>query len=76
MRAVNVSSKKLYFVLTKNNFEVFFNAFREESFDDGTQSISKPVLTNNDTLEEKVGYIEINEDDLNDGDDEISDWFK
>lgn len=68
--------EKIIVCLTPNNFEAFFNAFREESFDESEQSNSKPTFINNDSEEEKVGYIEIDENDITDKDDEISDWFK
>lgn len=68
--------EKIIICLSKNNFEDFFNAFREESFEDKNLSATKPGLTAVDSSEEKVGYIEIDEDALNNSDDEISDWFK
>ena len=60
--------------LTANNFDAFFNAFREESF--YNENSPKPVLSESGSTEEKIGYIELDEDDLNESDDEISDWFK
>jgi len=68
--------EKIIICLTRNNFEKFFDAFREESFDGKEKSDVKPVLTAVDSDEEKVGYIEIDEDTLKDTDDEINDWFK
>lgn len=68
--------EKIIICLTENNFNAFFNAFREESFGDVNQSDTKPVLTPIDSTEEKIGYIEIDEAELPDTDDEISDWFK
>jgi len=63
--------EKIIICLTDNNFQAFFDAFREESID------NKPAAVEADlSAEDKIGYIEINEDDLLGSDDEVNDWFK
>lgn len=68
------SVNKIVICLTENNFQEFFNAFREESFDDGDSKETKLSLSNNSS-KENVGYIEIDEEGMS-TDDEINDWFK
>lgn len=71
---------KIIICLTKNNFDVFFNAFREKSFDeisDSTEPNSYSVNSESlNSSEEKVGFVEIDEDSVQESDDEINDWFK
>ena len=71
------SVEKIIVCLTKNNFDEFFNAFREESFDDNEESDITPIEASNDSNEERIGYVEIDEQALKDLDkDETDDWFK
>lgn len=67
---------KIIICLTENKFDTFFHAFREESFGEDNENSSKAILSESGSTEEKIGYVELDEDDLNKSDDEISDWFK
>lgn len=68
---------KIIICLTENNFDDFFNAFREESFDENSETGITPVTAKNDSAEENIGYVEIDEKQIEtDGNDEINDWFK
>jgi len=68
--------EKIIICLTQNNFDEFFNAFREESFEDSDIKGIKPVSLANESGEENVGYIEIDENQISKDDNEIDDWFK
>lgn len=68
--------EKILICLTANNFDAFFNAFREKSFDDENQTLTNSILSTDDAPEEKIGYVEIDEEEVTKSDDEISDWFK
>ena len=68
--------EKIIICLTENNFDSFFSAFREKSFDKLSPTEEMPLGAANTSDEERTGYIEINEDDLPEQDDEIQDWFK
>ncbi len=70
------SVEKIIICLTENNFPVFFNAFREESFDNKWLTEGQATTKEGLASEERVGYIEIDENEVADKDDEIQDWFK
>ncbi len=70
------SLEKIVICLTSNNFDAFFKAFREESFDENSDTGITPRPAENDSAEEKIGYIEIDEQQVSSDDDEINDWFK
>ena len=62
--------EKILICLTNDNFRSFFDAFREDAIAEPAEKII-PM-----TPKEAVGYIALNEEDLTEIDDEISDWFK
>ncbi len=68
--------EKIIICLTENNFKEFFESFREESFDNESVTSKQTGLKNDSSSKDKVGYIEIDENDILDQDDEIQDWFK
>ncbi len=68
--------EKIIICLTENNFPDFFEAFREESFDNKLLVEGQHSVNESSSSEEKVGYIEIDENKIPDQDDEIQDWFK
>ena len=62
--------EKILICLTNENFRSFFDAFREDAIGEpAEQTISI-------TPKESVGYIALDEEELNEIDDEIADWFK
>ncbi len=70
------SVEKIIICLTENNFPAFFDAFREESFDNKLLIEEQASVDKAASAEDKVGYIEIDENEISDKDDEIQDWFK
>jgi len=72
--------EKIIICLTENNFDRFFKAFREQSFEENSFVVNagrdQKSQSVNDTDEEKVGYIELDENELVQENDEINDWFK
>lgn len=66
---------KIIICLTDNNFEEFFAAFREDSFDG--QPITSDTNQDAGLVEESIGVINLSESELEtDEDDEVNDWFK
>ncbi|VAW98696.1 O-acetyl-ADP-ribose deacetylase [hydrothermal vent metagenome] len=68
--------EKIIICLTENNFPDFFEAFREESFDNKLLVEGQHSVNESSSSEGKVGYIEIDENEIPEQDDEIQDWFK
>jgi len=71
--------EKIIICLTKNNFQSFFDAFREESFDDSSiiHQPSTSILQQSEDTEEKIGTLDLKEaDSVIKEDDEVNDWFK
>jgi O-acetyl-ADP-ribose deacetylase (regulator of RNase III) len=62
--------EKILICLTDQHFRTFFDAFREDALSE------KSEQTTSNTTEEAIGHIILNEEELNDVDDEIADWFK
>ena len=73
------SMEKIVICLTNNNFQDFFDSFREESFDESNKPITVDKTNQKDIGDdiENVGIIDISESDLDtDSNDEVNDWFK
>lgn len=68
---------KIIICLTENNFDAFFTAFREESFDDSGADTAHVSMLNQgmESMQDKTGIIHLDENEL-DIDDEVNDWFK
>lgn len=62
--------EKILICLTDQHFRAFFDAFREDAFTEKSEQVTA------DTVEEPVGHIILNEEELIEADDEIADWFK
>lgn len=65
--------EKIMICLTERHFQAFFDAFREDA--NTTESSAKPVATP-ETKEKPVGYIELDESEVNRDSTDIDDWFK
>lgn len=65
--------EKIIICLTERHFQAFFAAFREDAASDEKteqpQAVAKPG-------HEPVGYIELDETEVNTGNEDIDDWFK
>jgi len=69
--------EKIVICLTENNFKEFFDAFREQSFDDEKISEDSNYSELDTTIpEDRVGVVNIDAEDTNADDNEINDWFK
>lgn len=69
--------EKIIICLTENNFKDFFDAFREESFNDEPITKIVPVTQSTDLEDEPIGIVDIDENDINiNSDEEENDWFK
>jgi O-acetyl-ADP-ribose deacetylase (regulator of RNase III) len=65
---------RILIAVPEHAFQRFFDAFRDDAINDDLQ-----MTEENTTLEpeESVGYVEINEEDIQiESDDEINEWFK
>ena len=62
--------EKILICLTDQHFRTFFDAFREDAFTEKTEQ------TKSHAVDKAIGYIVLNEEELNEVDEEIADWFK
>lgn len=65
--------EKITICLTDKHFQAFFNAFREDAIAPEHEEIAKK---NNSAAETPIGYVELDEAEVNSGNDDINDWFK
>ena len=64
--------EKVILCMSERNFQVFFDAFREEGLDD-----SQPIEKDTDFSGTEIGEIELSDEDINSLDNgEMDDWFK
>ncbi|MFO7603466.1 MAG: macro domain-containing protein [Gammaproteobacteria bacterium] len=65
--------EKIHICLTDRHFQAFFDAFREDAHIPATEG-SSTAITKPDS--EPTGYIELDEQEVNQGNEDIEDWFK
>ena len=65
--------EKITICLTEKHFQAFFDAFREDAITDVRGDIPNSL---SDSGEPPVGYVDLDEAEVNLGNDEIKDWFK
>ena len=65
--------EKIHICLTEKHFQAFFDAFREDAIAPEQDDMPKKITASDET---PVGYIELDEAEVNTGNDDIDDWFK
>jgi len=65
--------EKIMICLTEKHFQAFFEAFREDAIADIRADIPKALP---DSAEPLIGYVDLDETEVNLGNDVIKDWFK
>ena len=71
---------KILICLTENNFQSFFESFREESIDEDVSDSDEKLITVSSEasdIEENIGIIDIDESEVEiNSNDEVNNWFK
>lgn len=69
------SVEKINLCLKKEQLPLFFTAFRQDAIDpDGDSTILEQKTS--ETGEERLGVIDLSEEDVNNNDEEVDSWFK